>query len=56
MGMTAFYGPGDREESIATIQRAIGLGITLFDTADVYNEHMSNEELVGAALIAASTP
>ncbi|HYF64739.1 MAG TPA: aldo/keto reductase [Herpetosiphonaceae bacterium] len=50
MGMTSFYGPGDREESVATIQRAIDLGVTLFDTADVYNEHMSNEELVGAAL------
>ena len=50
MGMSAFYGPGDDEESIATILAALELGIDLVDTADVYREHSVNEELVGRAL------
>jgi aryl-alcohol dehydrogenase-like predicted oxidoreductase len=50
MGMSAFYGPCDREEAMATIHRALELGITLFDTADVYREHGVNEELLGRAL------
>ena len=50
MGMSAFYGPGDEAEATATIHRALELGITLFDTADVYRERGVNEELVGAAL------
>jgi aryl-alcohol dehydrogenase-like predicted oxidoreductase len=49
MGMSEFYGPGDEQESITVIHRAIDAGITFLDTADVYgNGH--NEELVGRAL------
>ena len=49
MGMSAFYGATDEQESIATIQRALDLGITFLDTADVYG-HGANEELVGRAI------
>src|SRR5205085_3591890 len=49
MGMSEFYGEGDEEESIATIHRAVELGVTFFDTADVYGPH-TNEQLVGRAL------
>jgi aryl-alcohol dehydrogenase-like predicted oxidoreductase len=49
MGMSEFYGTADEAESIATIRRALDLGITLFDTADAYGPH-TNEELVGKAL------
>jgi aryl-alcohol dehydrogenase-like predicted oxidoreductase len=49
MGMSEFYGPGDDAESIATIQRAIDLGCTLLDTADMYGPY-KNEELVGRAI------
>jgi aryl-alcohol dehydrogenase-like predicted oxidoreductase len=49
MTMTWAYGSRDRAESIATIRRAVELGVTLFDTADVYGP-FTNEELVGEAL------
>lgn len=49
MSMSDFYGPLDNEESIATIHRALELGITLLDTADMYGPH-TNEELVGRAI------
>ena len=49
MGMSEFYGAGDETESIATIHRALELGIDFLDTADVYGPH-KNEELVGRAI------
>ena len=49
MGMSEFYGPTDEAESIATIHRALELGITLLDTADVYGPFV-NEELIGKAI------
>ncbi|ASO22643.1 aryl-alcohol dehydrogenase-like predicted oxidoreductase [Actinoalloteichus hoggarensis] len=49
MGMSEFYGTRDDAESVATIHRALELGVTLLDTADMYGPHL-NEELVGRAL------
>jgi len=55
MGMSAFYGASsdegtpDEQESVATIHRAIDLGVTFFDTAEMYGPH-TNERLVGKAL------
>jgi aryl-alcohol dehydrogenase-like predicted oxidoreductase len=49
MGMSEFYGPRDEGESIATIHRALGLGVTFLDTADMYGVGR-NEELVGRAI------
>ncbi|HST41125.1 MAG TPA: aldo/keto reductase, partial [Conexibacter sp.] len=49
MGMSEFYGTTDEGEGIATIHRAIELGVTFFDTADMYGPH-TNERLVGRAL------
>jgi len=49
MGMSEFYGTGEEDESIATIRRAIDLGVTLLDTADMYGP-LTNERLVGKAI------
>ncbi|MGY1740684.1 MULTISPECIES: aldo/keto reductase [unclassified Blastococcus] len=49
MGMSEMYGTADRDESVATIHRALDLGVTLLDTADVYGDG-HNEELVGEAI------
>src|SRR5215471_17897308 len=49
MGMSEFYGPSDEAEAIATIHRALDLGVTLLDTADMYGP-FTNEELVGRAI------
>src|ERR671933_1426018 len=49
MGMSEFYGAGDDDESIATIHRALELGVTFLDTADMYGP-FKNEELVGRAI------
>jgi len=51
MGMSAWYGPTDDDESVATIRRALELGVTLLDTADMYGARFGeNEELVGRAI------
>jgi aryl-alcohol dehydrogenase-like predicted oxidoreductase len=49
MGMSQSYGPADEDEAIATIHRALDLGVTFFDTADMYGP-FTNERLVGRAL------
>ena len=49
MGMSQSYGPADETESIATLHRAIELGCTFLDTAEVYGAY-ANEELLGRAL------
>jgi len=49
MGMSEFYGSADPEESMATLHRAIELGVTFLDTADMYGNG-ANEELVGKAI------
>src|SRR5690242_17271827 len=49
MGMSESYGAADETESVATIHRAIELGVTLFDTAEVYG-FFRNEDLLGRAL------
>ena len=49
MGMSDFYGDADEQRSVDTIHRALDLGVTLLDTADMYGPH-TNEELVGRAI------
>ncbi|MFF3069457.1 aldo/keto reductase [Kitasatospora sp. NPDC057936] len=49
MGMSAFYGTADQDEGVATIRRALELGITFLDTAQVYGP-LTNESLVGEAV------
>lgn len=49
MGMSEFYGAGDEKESVATLERALELGITFWDTSDAYGPH-TNEELLGRTL------
>src|SRR6202011_2087348 len=49
MGMSEFYGPSNEKESIATIHRALEIGINMLDTADMYGP-FKNEQLVGRAI------
>ena len=49
LGMSQSYGPADEQESIATLHRALDLGVTFFDTAEAYGPY-KNEELLGRAL------
>ena len=49
MGMSQSYGPADEKESVATLNRAIELGVTFFDTAEAYGP-FTNEELLGRVL------
>ncbi len=49
MGMSEFYGASDEAASLATLQRALDLGVNMLDTADMYGPHV-NEELVGRAI------
>ncbi|GGR43379.1 aldo/keto reductase [Deinococcus seoulensis] len=49
MGMSAFYGPRDQDENLRTLDRALDLGVTFYDTADMYGPH-TNEELLGGWL------
>ncbi|MDQ6798731.1 MAG: aldo/keto reductase, partial [Actinomycetota bacterium] len=49
MGMSEFYGTGDDSESTAVIHRALDLGCTFLDTADMYGP-FTNERLVGKAI------
>jgi aryl-alcohol dehydrogenase-like predicted oxidoreductase len=49
MGMSAFYGTRDDAESLATIERALELGVTFLDTSDTYGPH-TNETLIGKAI------
>ncbi len=50
MGMSTSYGPADEQESLATLQRALDLGVNFWDTADVYGDG-ANEELVSKVLV-----
>ena len=50
MGMSTTYGPSDEQENLSTLARALELGITLFDTAEVYGPYL-NEELLARAFV-----
>jgi aryl-alcohol dehydrogenase-like predicted oxidoreductase len=54
MGMSEFYGRADEDEAIATIHRALELGVTFIDTADMYGP-FTNERLIARATRAAAT-
>ena len=60
MGMTFAYGPADESEAVATLERALDLGVTFFDTAEVYgpyvNEELSGKPLPDAATMSSSRP
>ncbi|CAL9599544.1 Aldo-keto reductase YhdN [Nocardiopsis dassonvillei] len=49
MGMSAFYGPGDEKESVATLRHAVDIGVTFIDTAEAYGP-FENEKLIARAL------
>jgi aryl-alcohol dehydrogenase-like predicted oxidoreductase len=49
MGMSDFYGAADQDEAIATIHRALDIGVTFLDTADMYGP-FTNEQLIGRAI------
>ena len=49
MGMSEFYGTADEDTAVATIHRALDLGVTFLDTADMYGP-FTNEQLVGRAI------
>jgi aryl-alcohol dehydrogenase-like predicted oxidoreductase len=49
MGMSEFYGPSDEDESIATMRRALDIGVTFLDTSDLYGSG-HNEQLLGRAI------
>src|ERR1044072_3365634 len=49
MGMSEFYGTGDEQQGVDTIRRALDLGVTFLDTADMYGP-LTNERLVGKAI------
>src|SRR5438270_1444140 len=49
-GMSGSYGPADEDESVATLHRALDLGVNFIDTADSYGEDGHNESLVGRTL------
>ena len=55
MGMSEFYGPHDDEESMQVLHRAVELGISFLDTADIYGPHL-NEKLIGRFLQQCSAP
>lgn len=55
MGMSEFYGPHDDEESLHVLHRAVELGMTFLDTADIYGPHL-NENLLGRFLRQCSAP
>ena len=55
MGMSDFYGSHDEQESLATIDQALELGVTFLDTSDMYGPH-TNELLLGKALKGRTCP